>query len=469
MQLPSHLRQSRHGVWSYRLVLPEVLAAAVGQKEIRKSLGTRCPTTAKCLAYALSGRILPIVRKVKRTMTIDPNSIDPKSVRELIVKGLEIDRSTGSLKAEYIETSSDPEIAKQEFQALWAMTQSSPPAASTIALQTSALQRPTCGRPCSVEQAAADFMQTKQRLAESSKRAYGYRLQLLVSFLKDPKRLLNDITEEECVDIFEEYQNRAPHDTQRSPGKTGKGVISASTINDTLILWQSFFKWAISTKRYAGSNPMGALSPPSESNEETGARAFEQHELQAIFQPQNFIGMKQPHQYWGPLFGLFTGARSNEIAQLRLMDIIEVDGVMCMNIVHAPANGVMTKNPASVRKIPLHPTLLELGFDEYLDDLKKLGATRVFPELPQDKKTGKREKYLSRDFNEGLLKSLKLWQPRTVVFHSFRDTAISKLAKARINFGHIKDFTGHTRKGTAEEHYINRYSPQEQLEHIIQS
>jgi|GEM_PF-2042418 len=114
MQLPSHLRLSRHGVWSYRLVLPEIIANALGQKKIRKSLGTRCPITAKYLAYHLSGKILPIVRKAKHRMTLDPNSIDPKSVRELIVRGLEIDRSSGSLKAEYIETSSAPEIAKRE-------------------------------------------------------------------------------------------------------------------------------------------------------------------------------------------------------------------------------------------------------------------------------------------------------------------------------------------------------------------
>jgi hypothetical protein len=55
MQLSSHLRLSRHGVWCFRLVLPDSVAAVVGQREILKSLGTKRPEEARLKAY---GRLL---------------------------------------------------------------------------------------------------------------------------------------------------------------------------------------------------------------------------------------------------------------------------------------------------------------------------------------------------------------------------------------------------------------------------
>jgi hypothetical protein len=54
MRLASHLRRSRHGVYSFRLVLPGSLRAVLGQTEIKRSLGTKSPVAVRLLAYALS-------------------------------------------------------------------------------------------------------------------------------------------------------------------------------------------------------------------------------------------------------------------------------------------------------------------------------------------------------------------------------------------------------------------------------
>jgi integrase len=229
-----------------------------------------------------------------------------------------------------------------------------------------------------------------------------------------------------------------------------------------LTLWQSFFEWAIGSQRYAGDNPIVKIPRPSQDAAQRGAEAFCSDELAKIFQPQNFATMKRPHQFWGPLFGLFTGARSNEIAQLLLSDFLEIEGVQCIQIAHDQQGGTQTKNAASNRILPVHPILWDIGLETYLADLRAIGADRLFPHLGKDAQ-GKREKYLSRDFNENLLGDLGLRKARVKVFHSFRDTVAGKLAAANLHSAYIADWLGHKRQGTEGEHYIAALTPAEQV------
>lgn len=476
MRLPSHLRLSRHGIWCFRLVLPDVLAAALGQKEIRRSLGTRCPITAKLLAYRLSGRILPIIRETKRAMEFDPNSIDPSKVRELTIEGLVIDKRARTVKADRIETNPDPVIAERELAALSSMAdpdeEVSPEMLAYRANLRAQLEatipipQPKVGNPCTLGQGIEAFLKHKKDLAKGSLTTYTYRLNLLASLLGGPDKMLHTIAEEDCIDAAEKFQDLSPHASKRSQGKEDGGTVSASTVKDTLTLWQSFFTWAIRTKRYAGVNPIKDIPRPSMNNADRGAEPFRPDELKKIFQPGIFAAMKRPHQFWGPLLGLFTGARSNELAQLRLSDFIEDGDIRSINITHDPEGGTQTKNAASKRELPLHPTLWAIGLQDYLDDLKEIGADRLFPNLPADKH-GKREKYLSRDFNENLLSKLGMRKARVKVFHSFRDTLNSKLAAGKVHPAHIADWMGHARKGVEAEHYIIELTPAEQVESIL--
>lgn len=303
-------------------------------------------------------------------------------------------------------------------------------------------------------------------MAAGTHKTYTYRLDVFAELVGGSKKILNHITRQDCIKAAEDFQKRAPHTTQRTKGKASQGKVSASTVKDMLTLWQSFFDWAIGTDRYAGDNPITKIPRPSKSANQGGAEAFRPDELAQIFQPQHFAKMNRPHQFWGPLFGLFTGARSNEIAQLRLSDFIEIEGVRCIRITHDLQGGTQTKNAASNRILPIHPTLWDIGLETYLADLRSLGANRLFPNLPKDAQ-GKREKYLSRDFNENLLGEIGLRLPRVKVFHSFRDTVAGKLATAKLHPAHIADWLGHARQGTEGEHYIAPLNPAQQVELVL--
>ena len=76
-----------------------------------------------------------------------------------------------------------------------------------------------------------------------------------------------------------------------------------------------------------------------------------------------------PYKYWLPLLGLYTGARLEELAQLDPTDIIEVDGVWCLDI---NENGIRKSVKTSEQRIvPHHPFLVDLGLSRFAKGLPK--------------------------------------------------------------------------------------------------
>ena len=84
-------------------------------------------------------------------------------------------------------------------------------------------------------------------------------------------------------------------------------------------------------------------------------------------------------QFWGPLLGVYTGARREELLGLSPEDIINIDGVACINIRINQNRGL--KNLAAVRIIPIHRHLIELGFLDYANDKKRAKEAALFPDL----------------------------------------------------------------------------------------
>jgi integrase len=95
---------------------------------------------------------------------------------------------------------------------------------------------------------------------------------------------------------------------------------------------------------------------------------------------------KKAHFYWLPHLGLFTGARVNELCQLNPQVDIFMDAdtkTWCLNISKDTAADERIKKSVKTgeaRKVPIHKTLLELGFVEYVERIKATGAKLLFPE-----------------------------------------------------------------------------------------
>jgi hypothetical protein len=88
-------------------------------------------------------------------------------------------------------------------------------------------------------------------------------------------------------------------------------------------------------------------------------------------------------KFWIPLVGLFSGMRLGEIVQLLNNDVEQVSGIWCFKVQWDGENGTkQVKTVSSLRTVPIHPTLLELGFLEFVKGRKKAGAeARVFSDV----------------------------------------------------------------------------------------
>ncbi len=80
--------------------------------------------------------------------------------------------------------------------------------------------------------------------------------------------------------------------------------------------------------------------------------------------------------FWAPLLGIHLGCRLGEIVTLELDSIKrdEASGIWSLQVEDERA-----KNEHSVRSLPLPNRLVELGFTEYVEHVRKMGATKLFP------------------------------------------------------------------------------------------
>jgi hypothetical protein len=107
--------------------------------------------------------------------------------------------------------------------------------------------------------------------------------------------------------------------------------------------------------------------------------------------------------------------------------VIQLDGVWCLDINRRTADKTL-KTDASVRRIPLHAKLLELGFVAYCERLRHEGFRRVFPELTYALTPARYAKEPIRKMS-AMLKSLGMSRDNTLVFHNFRRNANNELAR----------------------------------------
>src|SRR5512135_2500224 len=95
MRLASHLKRSRHGVFYFRLTIPEILRPLFGgRREINRSLATRDPTHARSLAYILSAQYGDTFREIRRMARhdYDPSKFDPNDPATWPVEQKDIER-----------------------------------------------------------------------------------------------------------------------------------------------------------------------------------------------------------------------------------------------------------------------------------------------------------------------------------------------------------------------------------------
>ncbi|MFC5431483.1 DUF6538 domain-containing protein [Paraburkholderia denitrificans] len=145
--------------------------------------------------------------------------------------------------------------------------------------------------------------------------------------------------------------------------------------------------------------------------------------------------------YWLPLLAPHTGARVEDLCRLQGADIVQRDGHWCFHL-HDTKREKRMALPKVMRWVPVHRTLLELGWLDYVASRRALGATAwLFPDLHINQ-YGQRSAVFSNWFNEYLDGIPGLDDPR-LVFHSFRHTLKAFAEESGVRDRVIEELIGH--------------------------
>ena len=252
-----------------------------------------------------------------------------------------------------------------------------------------------------------------------------------------------------------------------------KDIIHITTINKHLGYLSSFMMWCVNNG-YCDMNPFIGMKIKQKKSARDERDRYSEKELKVIFSKQNYLHYTNVEtgryaNYWVPLIAVFTGMRVNEIASLYLDNVRQIGGNhrgkrWCIDVLEEPKRpDKRLKNLSSRRIVPLHNILLELGFVDYLNLIKKvpvgennLERTRVFEELTYQDGTYARS--VSRFWNYRYLPLLGL-KKTTLNLHSLRHTCIDNLKQIGVEPHFISELVGHSQGSITLDRYGKNYNP----------
>lgn len=235
-------------------------------------------------------------------------------------------------------------------------------------------------------------------------------------------------------------------------GQPSSEVISPGSINKHLGAISAVLQFGIK-EGFLDTNPASGMKVTDGGPAKEKRLPFSPEDLQAIFdspvfsQGQRSKGGCGEAAYWLPVLAVYTGARLGELGQMLVNDVRHADGIAHLDL-NTEGEDKRLKNEGSKRRVPLHPRLIELGFNEYVASQPKEG--RLFPELKEDTQktlTGNWSKWFGRYLREtvGITDKRK-------VFHSFRHTFKDACRAAAIPTEQHNALTGHS-DGTVASDY----------------
>jgi integrase len=226
----------------------------------------------------------------------------------------------------------------------------------------------------------------------------------------------------------------------------------------------------IATKPAAG---ISVIDPDADRNRR---KPFDRASLAAIFTSPVYAKGERPTQgrgeaaYWLPLLALYTGARLEELGQLRPCDIREeayLDGedmertAWVIHVTEDAEDGLKIKNTGSERLVPVHPDLEALGFVRFAQAAQAADQSRIFPML-RPNKYGRLTAKWGEWFSIYKRETCDVTDSR-MVFHSFRHTFKDNARHAGLIEAVQRQIMGHSGKDVADD-YGDGYSLHQVIE-----
>ena len=288
------------------------------------------------------------------------------------------------------------------------------------------------------------FHEERSNVAEKTKNEHAVAVRMLTGFVGDD-RPVRSITRQEMLDYKNALIKTPANCQQRFPGLTIPEAIKANaerdepypvlhpnTINKKwLSHTNTIFSWA-KKNMLIDENPCDGIKVDSGNGFREPSRvAFAPSDIRAIFSNEFFADPSNyESRHWALLIALYTGARSSsEIRRIKLSDIYQEQGIYVFDLIEA------TKNAQSKRIVPIHDDLIRLGLLDYVQRLKSQNKDRLFWDWEPANK-------INRWFLRVYKAKVGIHDKRKV-FHSFRHSMKTELARCGVNRDVSDLITGH--------------------------
>lgn len=156
--------------------------------------------------------------------------------------------------------------------------------------------------------------------------------------------------------------------------------------------------------------------------------------------------------FWLPVLMLALGARSEEIAQIKLSDFGVIDGIDILRI--TSEGGRSVKSRSANRTLPITSQLKELGFLRFVDDRRAAGADFLFEDCIPTGTLKRRSTVIGKALNR-YIRRIGIADPKIVLYSARHDFA-SILAESGVDPRLVARLMGHSTGQIAFDTYSSK-------------
>lgn len=430
---PTTYLQRRGDSLSFRISVPGDLRGVLGIRELVRALRTEDSAVAVPYALELAARAKRMFFEARALMSKDGKDKKLDEESSIWVK-LKHHREMWALRDKH-ETEKDKlhDHYHQRLRELQARLEGTHEALSRVGTGAAVPRRKK------VAHTLADTIPIWKRLkkpAPASVEVYEYAVKRFTSLY--PGLGVADIERAHIRDYIEVLQD------QKKAAKTIHKDVGAIRTLLGIAMHEDWIE----------SNPASKVLLPKDDGDDI--RRFTLDELKAIFSSPVFAEGARPKAgkgeaaFWVPLLLLWTGARREEICQLTTKDVREADDVSYLSINPREDDG-RVKADESRRTVPVHPTLRELGFLDYVEQRRKDGGGLLFPLLKPNKR-GQRGAKWGDWWSRYVRQTVKITDRLASPAHSFRHTFITECRRLNLRDDYERGLVGHTGGARRDAH-----------------
>ncbi|MDQ2653800.1 MAG: site-specific integrase [Chloroflexota bacterium] len=488
----------RGGVWYYRAKVPADVRRVLGRGELVVSLGTSDPDTAEARSLELSAAQLRLCRRLRHAGPMTSEEVDKlvahymtsfRANREEdsivfgpLVPAAATERRawvTGELAAAE-EDLLHNRLSATERLAQELMREAGADFATVgheayrrlcyrlLAARVDVMRQEAQRLPSSVTLSAPSAPPPSPLVSELVTAYLAHRdatdplpkntrtemvaaLAALVSLMGNPA--IGAVRAKDAQDFVRKFSQLPQRWRTKYKGRSAEEVLKVTegqdlprsapgTVKKELALIKAFWSWAC-IREDLSVNAMDAAKPPETGSAKDKRRPFTDAEIAALRPLIEAQKDHRPERYWVTLLCAYSGARLEEMAQLRKKDVVKIDGVWCVRI---SSDAGSVKNESSERDLPIHSRLLKLGFLEFVEAAK---GVRLFGNDEREAKVGAP---ISKWFAWELDK-LNLAERNKKGMHSFRHTMRDKLRRAQVDAVTRREILGHAHEDVEDAVY----------------